>query len=281
MRNCDLHTHSYYSDGQISPKDLVRLAKRRKIKTLALTDHNTVKGVKEAIREGKKVGVNIIPAVEITCNKDEVLGYFVDINNKEFLKKLAEEGRKGEDRIKDYCKKVRKAGHDLSFKEIWDKYPKARGNINGFYPLFVLGKKEGIPTFPLAKTLAEEGIHGKKVNRITIIQAIRLIRKAGGVAVLAHPWLEDEVLKEKNFKKYVKAGLKGIEVSNGDNHILREKKHIRRMRNLAKKYKLILTSGTDFHGKELVKQLPGNHDLGSNNCSESVVNKLRVLSCNV
>ena len=83
MKNADLHTHSYYSDGELSPKALVRLAKQRGIKHLALTDHTSLKGIKEAENEGKKIGVNIIPAVELKTTTGEILAYYINPNNKE------------------------------------------------------------------------------------------------------------------------------------------------------------------------------------------------------
>ena len=101
MKNSDLHTHSYYSDGQISPRDLVKLAKRRKIKNLALTDHNSVKGVREAFKEGRKIGVRVIPAIEIECEIGEILGYFIDVNNKELIKEIERVNKKKQIRIEN------------------------------------------------------------------------------------------------------------------------------------------------------------------------------------
>jgi len=82
MRNTDLHTHSYYSDGELSPKELVRLAKKKSILNLALTDHNSVKGVEEAISEGKKIGINVIPGVEVLVKGGEILGFLLIIKIK-------------------------------------------------------------------------------------------------------------------------------------------------------------------------------------------------------
>ncbi|MBW2992183.1 PHP domain-containing protein [Candidatus Woesearchaeota archaeon] len=278
VKNSDLHTHSYYSDGRISPKELVRLAKKRGIKNLALTDHNSVKGVQEAVNEGKKTGVNIIPGVEIVCYGGEVLGYFININNKELIKKIKENGRRIEEKTKDRCKKLRKEGYDISFKEIYDKYPKARGNFNVFYSTYMLYLKGyGKETLKLSYMLNKK-FKRKKIKILTVLQSIRLIKKAGGVPVLAHPWLGDV---ENNFKKmesYVKAGLKGIEINNGDRYPFKKKGINKRIRATAKRHNLILTSGSDFHGKEIVKLMPGNHDLGKNNCDEKIVNKLKELS---
>jgi len=274
MKNTDLHTHSYYSDGFISPKELVRLAKKRGIKNLALTDHNSVEGVKEAIEKGKEIGVNVIPAVEIRVDKGEVLGYFIDVKNKELNKMIKEIRERVEDKIKDWCKKLNKTGYKISFKEIQRKFPKARGNINEFCLIYTLYLKGYGPTLKISKKLKKQKIKAKKIKEISVIKAIKLIKKAGGLAVLAHPWLEDKVLKEKNIKKYIKAGLIGIEINNGDRSTHRKKKHIKRIRKLAKKYKLVLTSGSDYHGGELVKLMPGNHELGKNNCDEKIIKEL-------
>ncbi len=280
MKNSDLHNHSYYSDGQLSPKELVNLAKKRGIKNLALTDHNSLKGIPEAIKQGKKIGINIIPGVEIRCQEGEILGYFLNIKHKELNQRLKKNSLKRQNRVKEWCKKLSKAGYNISFKEIWENAKKARGNINEFYVLYLLYKKGyGKSTMEVArKILSDPKLKPKDIKDMKMISAIRLIRKAGGVPVLAHPWIDDPEDKFKRMKKFVEAGLKGIEVNNGDRAPLRSTKIVKKIKSAAKKYNLILTSGSDYHGEELVKQMPGNHNLGFNCCDEKVVEQLRKLS---
>jgi len=277
MKNSDLHTHSYYSDGQISPKNLVRLAKKRGIKNLALTDHNSVKGIKEAIKEGEKIGVNVIPGIEIVAEGGEVLGFFVDIKNKNLEEKLLPIRKSIEGKVKLKCKKIKQLGYDISFKEIWNKFPKARGNINGFYLVYLLYKKGYGEMMKIGEKLGNVEINYKR-KKITILQSIKLIKQAGGVPVLAHPWIGNTKKNFKMMKNYIKAGLKGIELNNGDRAPFRDVKTYNKIKKIAKKYNLILTSGSDFHGQELVKQMPGNHNLGKNNCDEKVVEQLRAYS---
>jgi len=280
-KNTDLHTHSHYSDGLLSPKELVRLAKKRGIKNLALTDHNSIKGVKEAIAEGKKVGVNIIPSIEVRAAGGEVLGYFIDVKNKELAKKLKQARRIVEDRVKDWCKKLNKGGYSISFEEIKKKFPKAKGNINEFYVLFLLYSKGYGEPRKLARIFWEDKkLRPKKIKEMSIIQAIKLIRKAGGVPVWAHPWIEDTKKNFRRMKILVKAGLKGIEINNGDRPPFKPKNIEKKIRNTAKKYNLIITSGSDYHGEEIIKVMPGNHNLGKNNCDEKTVEKLRKLAKN-
>ncbi len=282
VKNTDLHTHSHYSDGQISPKDLVKLAKQRGIKNLALTDHSSVKGVEEAIKQGNKISVDVIPAVEIRAADDtEVLGYFIDYKNKELIKKLNEDNKRLQKSVRELCSKLKKEGYDISFKELQKKYPKAKGNLNTFYILYGLYLKGYGTTMEIRNELAANGNLGiKKRKYTTIIQAIKLIKNAGGVPVLAHPWIGDTKKTFKKMKSYVKAGLKGIEVNNGDRYPFMEKGTAKKIRKIAKKFNLILTSGSDFHGEEIVKLMPGNHNLGKNNCDEKIVEKLRDMSKN-
>jgi len=279
MKNTDLHTHSHYSDGQLSPKELVQLAKRKGIKNLALTDHNTVKGIDEAIKEGKKIGVNIIPGIEMRTDAGEILGYFIDCKNRELLKKLKQIGTAVENRTKEWCREMRKAGYKISFSEIEKRFPQAKGNVNEFYVIRMLylkgyGEMQEIPR-QLRKKKLMKGRKKMFSSKITNIQAIRLIKKAGGVPVWAHPWIGKT---ENNFKRmgsFVKAGLAGIEIDNGDRPKRIMKKKIKAV---AKKYNLVVTNGSDFHGEEIVKQMPGDHRLGKNNCDEKVVERLRQLS---
>lgn len=278
MKNTDLHTHSHYSDGQISPAQLVRLAKNRKIKNLALTDHNSVKGVNEAIAEGKKIGVNVIPAVEIKCDKGEVLGYFIDIKNKNLINYMKKESWKIQESVKNWCNQMSLAGYKISFKKILEKYPKAKGNINVFHLLYELFVNGYGKTRKIADELESKNLFREKIRELQIVKAVSLIKKAGGVPVLAHPWLNDEVLKKQNIEKYIRVGLKGIEINNGDRAPFRPTKTYHKIKKLAKKYNLIITSGSDYHGANLVKHMPGNHDLGANNCDEKVVEQLKILS---
>lgn len=278
-KNTDLHTHSYYSDGQLSPKELVRLAKKRGIRNLALTDHNCVKGVEEALREGKKIGVNVIPAVELESETGEILGYFIDYKNKTLIKALRINSERTEARTKDWCDKLEKAGYRISFGEIRKRFPKARGNINAFYVLHLLyNRGYGKPLKLAPKLWKDPKTRPKGVKRIPMLLAIRLIRKAGGIPVLAHPWIDEMKTNFKNMKNLVNAGLKGIEVNNGDRAPLKSKSAVKKIKAIAKKYNLILTSGSDFHGKELVNLMPGNHNMGKNNCDEKVVEKIKDLS---
>ena len=285
MKNTDLHNHSYYSDGLIYPKQLIQIAKKRGIKNIALTDHNSTKGIQEAIKEGKRIGVNVIPGIEIRCKIGEILGYFIDPKNKELNKEIKKDNKRIQSKVKEICRNLTREGYKLTYEELGKKHPKAKGNLNEFYPIYELYlKKYAKTTFESRKIIwGNKKIRPKKIKEINEIKTIKLIKNAGGVPVLAHPWIDPEALIEKNLKKLIKAGLKGLEINNGDNEkfmrkISKQKNIQTKIRKLAKKYKLIITSGSDYHGEKLAKLMPGNHNLGKNNCDEKVIKQLRSYS---
>jgi predicted metal-dependent phosphoesterase TrpH len=192
------------------------------------------------------------------------------------IREIREIAKKVEDNTKEWCRKLGKAGYDVSFEEIKRRYPKARGNINIFYPLYLLYLKGYGTTIDLAeKFWSDRRLKSKKIKCISFLKAIKLIKKAGGVPVLAHPWIDEGKILKK-IKSLVKSGLKGIELNNGDRVPFKEKGMDKRIKNIAKRYNLILTSGSDYHGEELVKLMPGNHNLGKNNCDEKVVEELKI-----
>jgi len=280
MKNSDLHTHSYYSDGELSPRKIVMLAKKRGLKNIALTDHTSVKGVREAINEGKKIGIEVIPAIEFRFDDGEILGYFIDVDNKKLKEAIGIIQKRQQDRIRKTCKILKKAGYDISFGEIQKRWPNAKGNYNGFHPIFLLHLKMKKSPFEIIDEIGAKGILGQKMRDYSGVKVIKLIKKAKGVSVLAHPWFSEESLKKKNFEKLVKAGLKGLEISNGDISPLKTRKIHNKIKKLAKKYNLILTRGTDFHGSNRAKLMLGKHDLGENNCDEKIVKKLEKLANN-
>ena len=254
----------------------MRLAKKRGIKTISLTDHNSVKGVAEAVHEGKKIGVNVIPGVEIRTEQGEVLGYFIDVKNKELNRLLRKIQKRVTKKARINCGRLNKAGYPINYAELERKFPKARGNLNEFYPIYLLYTKgyggRHKSSLKISKEIKSK-IKSYKIEEISVLEAIKTIRRAGGVPVMAHPWIDDDVLKTK-IQKLVKAGLAGLEINNGDRAPFRKFSIYKKIKRLAKKHHLVLTSGSDFHGEKLVKIMPGNHDLGKNNCDESVVLEL-------
>lgn len=277
MRNSDLHTHSFYSDGDLSPSEVVKLAKNKGVRTLALTDHNSISGIEEAIIEGKKQGINIIPAIEIRAEEDEVLGYFIDYKNKELQREILQIQKVLVTKVKKIIKNLNKKGIEVSFEDLEKKYYPNKNFMEIHLVKYLASKGHGTIRELFDKYMKEDSETYVKIKEISVIEAIKLIKKYNGVPVLAHPWVDSKsksLLEENNFKKLIDAGLKGIEIDNGDRDERRDEKIIKRIQELAKKYNLIITSGSDFHGEYLVKAT-GCHQIGENNCDGSVVEELK------
>ena len=272
MIKSDLHTHSYYSDGTISPKELVIRARKVGIKILALTDHNSVKGVGEAIKEGKRLGVSIIPGVEIMCKEGEILGYFIDYKNPGLRKKLARCAYPSNEKVKRKIVALQKKGLNIShaiFKKI---FPHSTENyIKAHLKMYLMSL--GFNPEEVEELIRIE-VQEPREKKLTLETAIRLIKKYGGVPVLAHPWLDKKIfLKEKNIRACLAAGLGGIEFDNGDRtHWGRDRMAVNKIKKYAKKYNLILTRGSDHHALPWHKGK--GHLLGNTFCDEKVVEQL-------
>lgn len=277
MKNTDLHTHSFCSDGELSPAELVRLAKKKGIRNLALTDHNSVTGISEAIEEGKKTGVNIIPAVEVVVKDWEILGYFIDFRDEGLKKSLKRASYYDNEKTKQMIDTLKNQGYDISYKIFIKEYPNSKDNHNKAHLICYFYKLLGYSREKTMEILNKVKIREPKMKNISAIAGIRLIRKYGGTPVLAHPWLNKKNFTEVNIKRFVRSGLKGIEIENGEEYNFgRTKEFVEKIKRIAEKYDLILTSGSDYHGK-IMSELTGTHHLGKYNCDEKVVVKLESL----
>ena len=120
-KRIDLHTHSIYSDGSMTPAELVRHAKDEGLSAIALSDHDSIGGVAEALEEGKRIGIEVIPAIELSAEAEtetHILGYYIDINNKALLDKLEYVRQVRREREEEICDKLRDLGFDVSMEEV-------------------------------------------------------------------------------------------------------------------------------------------------------------------
>ncbi|WP_027399530.1 PHP domain-containing protein [Anaerovorax odorimutans] len=276
----DFHLHTYYSDGSMSPRDLVYRAKKQNTDIIAITDHDGLKGINEAIEAGKEFGVKVIPGIEFSAALEEgnifnrnaqqgqeiymhLLGYGFDTNNKEINYAVEEIQKKRKERNQKMLKALRDLGYDLN-REDFQVYPMqeyvgkpnfARGLLKKGYVTSIKEafKKDKFLGHPKVKSIYRAKIDAKK--------AIELICQAGGVPVLAHPMkisykgkneegsffdkLEPLLLKLKEF------GLMGMECYYSS-HLVYETE---RLLEIADKLDLLVTAGTDFHGKEVKEDI--------------------------
>lgn len=268
MKYADLHVHTHYSDGIYSPKEIVGIAKSRGLSVLALTDHNSIDGIDEAIKEGVRQGIRIIPATELRSKEGEILGYFINHKDKEFAKKIQKIQKRGENVFKNAVKKLKENNINIKITEVLDtKY-----------------KKKNVLIAHLIKYLKKRNYDIKKFKKIlkgpsfeplfSAEEVVKIIKDSGGVPVLAHPWYSPKLLNNKRIKGLIKLGLKGVEIDNGGRGEKR-KLLLKKVKMLASKNNLIMTKGSDFHGSNGI--MSNSHLLGSPHSSKSLVIKLEAL----
>ncbi|SMO49198.1 PHP domain-containing protein [Melghirimyces algeriensis] len=248
MNHLDLHVHTTASDGMFSPKDVVKMAREKALHGIAITDHDTVDGVEEALKYGKESGIMVIPGVEISTVADgqdiHVLGYYVDYTDQAFHARLREQREARQRRNVLLLKKLEDLGVRITMEEVLSKKKDQTGNAGRPHIAEVLVEKGVVQSMNEAfdKYLGKDGAAYVTTPRIRPEEAIVFIRQAGGIPVLAHPGLYQD---DKLVNDLAKAGLGGIEVNHPD-HDERMKLHYTQ---IARRFGILTTGGSDFHGE--------------------------------
>jgi 3',5'-nucleoside bisphosphate phosphatase len=248
----DLHCHSTASDGTLSPTEVVRLAREVGLSAMSLTDHDTIGGVEEAASEAKRLGIDFLPGIEISAEFPEpgtmhLLGYGVDPRS-EVMRDLTKTLLSGRDtRNPKIIAKLRQLHVDITMEEVERG---AGGKVVGRpHIAAILVRKGYVSSIKQAfeKYLAPGGLAYFDKERLSPGKAISMIVECGGLPVLAHPiqlWYLNDAELERIVKDLVDMGLRGIEVIHSDHG----PELIERYSQLAKRYGLLKTGGSDFHG---------------------------------
>ncbi len=269
----DLHTHSDRSDGTDSPADLVARAERLGVDVLALTDHDTTAGWDDALAAGRGLGVGIIPGLEISCRLDgagvHLLAYLVDPSFAPLRAELTRvlDGRKS--RLPSTIERLRLLGIDISVDDVH--------RVAG--PADALGRPH------VADALVAKGVCGDRddafdrllspgrpgyVDRYAadLGEMITLVRAAGGVSVVAHPWarMSRRVLTGAALADLTDAGLAGIEVDHPDH----DPDTRRQLGAIATALDLLVTGSSDHHGDGKGRAF----ELGSNSTAPEQLDRL-------
>lgn len=250
MKIVDLHVHSNASDGTFTPTELVKYAKEKGLTAFALTDHDTVSGLGEAVKAGEKYGMRVIPGIEISClfhKKDiHIVGLFIDPYNEVLREKMEWYRKKRSTRNDRMAEKLREQGFDITMEELAAQYPGAiltRAHFANY--LFHTGQADSANEV-FEKYVGDHGLCYVPKERTAPEEAISLILQAGGVPVLAHPILYKLTDAELTLMvSQLKAmGLIGIEAIYSTYSAEDE----RFVRKLAADNELLLSGGSDFHG---------------------------------
>lgn len=247
--NCDLHTHTTHSDGSFTTEELVLLAKEKNL-IIALTDHNTVSGIPDFLAEAKRQGVCAIAGSEISTvyggKEFHVIGLFIAPEHFERLENLCIEYHKlKEESNIDLVNKLCALGYELDYAEI--KKQNLKGRINRAHIAAELLKKGYVGSINEAfSTLLDEncGIYNPP-KRFALVDAIAFLREINALPVLAHPLKEIDALElEKMLPELISAGLVAMETM----HSSYTDEQIAISKEIAKKYCLLESGGSDFHG---------------------------------
>ena len=251
----DLHIHSTYSDGTLSPCAIVDLATKTGLQVIALTDHDTVAGVAEARVHGKRTGIEVIPGIEISSWLDNIplhiLGYrfrYKDNGLQQRLHRL-QEGRQV--RNEKILAKLNHLGIDLTMAELTAFSEHGQAGRPHIAQLLV--NRGAVPTMEQAfKRYLRRGAAAYAERfKYYADEAITMIREAGGIAVLAHPLTLDPGLKAIPglLQELQQLGLQGVEVY----YPTHSSQTVRKLKKMAAELGLLITGGSDFHGNNRSK----------------------------
>jgi predicted metal-dependent phosphoesterase TrpH len=260
LGQADLHIHSTTSDGRLTPAEVVKEAAKKGLRFIALTDHDTIEGIAPALAAAKSFpDLRLIPGVEISTDipagEVHVLGYFFDYTSRELLEKLEQFRNSRLNRAKGMVAKLDKLGIHLDWQQVEQI---AGSSVMGRPHIAQAMLEKGyIDSFKQAFTdyIGRDGPAYVEREKVTPAEAVALIIKARGLAVLAHPFTAGA--PEAMTIALKSAGLVGIEAYY-DGYSDEE---IEQLVSLAKKHNLITTGGSDFHGLDSTETAIGGIDL--------------------
>jgi len=248
----DLHTHTTASDGLLPPATLVEEAARLGVGILAITDHDTTDGLEEALEAGYALGVEVIPGVEINTDVQgaeiHVLGYYIDYTSDWFQDALRHLRESRLDRAARMVARLATLGIQLDLQRV---LALAHGGSIGRPHIARAMVEAGYISSPEEAFRLYIGRGGPAYverERFPPEDAVRLILRAGGVPVLAHPGLSN---RDGLLPDLIAAGLMGIEVYYPEHSPAQVQHYL----NLARKFGLLTTGGTDYHGGDIAPRV--------------------------
>ncbi|MFZ7132125.1 MAG: PHP domain-containing protein [Eubacteriales bacterium] len=247
MEYADLHIHSIYSDGKLSVKSIIKYASELHLKTISITDHDTIEGLKEPIISQSHLSLEIVPGVEFSTvykgQEIHILGYYFDINNEKLNQLLGILQHSRRQRAMEIAKKLKHVGIPImeeDLDQVNHGYSVGRPHIaqiivnkgfaldynDAFHKYLLPGTQGYVPRYKLASK-----------------DAIEVIKGAGGISVLAHPGL---IKDQSLIQEILTLDIDGIEVY----HTKHTSQHVRHYYCLSKENDLLITGGSDCHGNK-------------------------------
>ncbi|MBM4463740.1 MAG: PHP domain-containing protein [Chloroflexi bacterium] len=249
MIKTDLHLHSTASDGRFSPQELVKSAASLGLAVIAITDHDSVNGVAPALMAAQEYpSLRVIPGVEVSTDvphgEVHVLGYFINYRDPELMSVLERLRNSRELRGQKMVTKLANLGVPVDWQRV--REIAGKGSVGRPHIAQALLERGHVPSLKeaFAKYIRRDGPAYVEREKMTPEQMVQLIAKAGGLPVLAHPSDIDHL--EELITRLQKAGLVGIEAYyNGYPETV-----VKHLASLARKYGLVASGGSDYHGLE-------------------------------
>ena len=250
QKTIDLHVHSNKSDGTFTPKELVDYALEKGLSAFALTDHDTMDGVEEAILYARDKDLEVIPGIEFSTEYEgrdiHILGLYIPYDSKEFKHSMETFQASRIVRNQKMCDKLNEYGIPITYDSFIERFPDAV-HTRAHYATYLL-ENHHVKSMSEAfdRYVGDYAPCYLPREKITPAQAISLILKVGGIPILAHPCLYhfNKEKLEKLIRELKDAGLVGIETIYSTHNASEE----RLIRHFAKEYHLLLSGGSDFHG---------------------------------
>ncbi len=259
----------------MQPAEVVRHAKQNGLSAIALTDHDNMDGVQEAMEEGKNIGLEVVPGVELSvqsATETHILGYDIDIHNDVLIKTLEEAKQVRKNRNAETSRKLREIGFDVSVEEAEAIAPNGVVGRAHFAKVMVQKGMVGSVKEAFDRYLANGRPAYSSTQLLTPEEGVQLIQTAGGKAFVAHLHLirlEDDALIAF-LKRLQKVGLSGVEGYYTEYTPEMQEKY----QNIAQNLGLKISGGTDFHG-EMKPHIAIGRGLGNLEIPYSVLEQIR------
>ncbi len=247
----DLHTHTRFSDGSLTPTEVVELAAREGLSAVAITDHDSIDGVAEALAAGERLGIEVVPGVELNLEHEQVtldlLGYFFGrCPGEEMQTELAELRRYRDERNARILARLAELDMPIDPDEL---AAIAENGAAGRPHIGEAMRRAGYATSvgdAFARYLRRGAPAWVDRRRLSLAEAVRLLRDAGGLPVIAHPGIirTDHAALTALVREATRLGAVGLEC----HYPLHDDATVARCRALCERFGLTPTGGSDFHG---------------------------------
>ncbi len=250
----DLHVHTAHSDGSYSPSELIELVAQYDVDTLSVTDHDVISGIEEAAERGQHIGIRVIPGTELSIDYPlsgsahlHLLGLYIDIHNPVLIKALQNLRLARRERAKEIIERLKRLNIDIRFDDL--ELRKHGASLGRPHIAKLLVEMKIVKSIKEAfqKYIGRSGPAFVPKKKLNLKQAIELIHRAKGLALIAHPVSLGAADKSELFKyldEFRAAGLDGIEAY----YSYHSEEFTKTLIEYARKNGMAISGGTDFHG---------------------------------